>query len=389
MIQIPVEPKLTEYLYRKAAKAKTPLSTAFELTPVCNMACRMCYVRMDKKTQESIAPLRSAADWIDLAGQAREHGLLYILLTGGEPFTHPEFREILSGLNAMGFIVSVNTNGTLIDEKAVNWIKRTPPSRFNITLYGASDETYARLCGKPDGFTRVTKAIRLLREAGIAVKINVSVTPYNAGDLDGIFRFCRENGLLCQATSYMFPPLRRDDSSVGRNDRFSPEDAAYYSAKIEALLNGEDAFMKRVDEKNYSALAAEPDELCDLENSEEGEGLRCRAGRCTSWVTWDGKMNLCGMIPPDENAPNAFEVGYMDAWKIVTQQTEAIRLPVKCKNCELKDDCKACAAMVYTESGNYSKVPDYRCRMAHAFSEQAARLAEEIRIKGDSDNGCQ
>ena len=388
MIQIPVEPKLTEYLYRKAAKAKTPLSTAFELTPVCNMACRMCYVRMDKKAQESIAPLRSAADWIDLAGQAREHGLLYILLTGGEPFTHPEFREILSGLNTMGFIVSVNTNGTLIDEKAVDWLKHSPPSRFNITLYGASDETYARLCGKPDGFTRVTKAIRLLREAGIAVKINVSVTPYNAGDLDGIFRFCRENGLLCQATSYMFPPLRRDAHSVGKNQRFTPEEAAYWSAKIVSLLNGNEQYLRRFDSGELFVLTCEDLEECERNMEGDGDAIFCRAGRCSGWVTWDGKLLMCGMIP-DENAPKVFEEGFSSAWKKIVQKTDSIRLPAACKMCSLKDECRACAAMVYTESGNYSKVPDYRCRMAHAFSEQAARLAEEIRIKGDSDNGCQ
>ena len=377
MIQIPVEPQLTEYLHRKAAVTKTPLSVSFELTPVCNMACRMCYVRMDKKTQESIAPLHTAAEWLDLAAQAREHGLLYVLLTGGEPFTHPEFREILAGLHRMGFVVSVNTNGTLIDEKAIEWLKLTPPSRFNITLYGASDETYARLCGKPDGFTRVTHAIKLLREAGIAVKINVSLTPHNAGDLEDIFRWCRENGLLIQATSYMFPPLRRDGNSVGRNDRFTPEEAAYYSAKIESLLNGEEAFLKRVKEKDLAALAAEPDDYCIPDGDGEGDCVRCRAGRCTAWVTWNGYMNMCGMLPP-EDAPNAFETGYMDAWNTVTEKTAVIRLPAACRDCSLRDTCRACAAMVYTESGSFSTVPAYRCRMAHAYAGEALRLAEEI-----------
>ena len=92
-------------------------------------------------------------------------------------------------------------------------------------------------------------------------------------------------------------------------------------------------------------------------------------------------MNLCGMIPPGVDAPNAFDIGYMDAWKIVTQQTDSIRLPVKCRDCEIKDTCRACAAMVYTESGDYSKVPDYRCRMAHAYPAQVLRLAAEIKNK--------
>ena len=380
MIQIPVEPKLSEYLNRKAAAKKTPLSVALELTPVCNMACRMCYVRMDKKTQESIAPLRSGSEWIRIAEQAREQGLLYILLTGGEPFTHPEFRDIISGLHKQGFIVSVNSNGTLINEKTIEWLKLTPPCRINITLYGASDETYARLCGKTDGFTRVTRAIELLQDAGITVKINVSLTPYNADDLEGIFAFCKERNLLISATSYMFPPLRRDNTCIGRNDRFSPEEAAYYAAKIESLLNGEEAFLKRAVEGNFASLAAKMDEECGEDCDGEGDSIRCRAGKCTGWVTWDGKLLACGMIP-DDNAPNVFDVGYMNAWKIVTAKTDEIRLPAACRACDVKDTCKACAAMVYTESGSFRSIPEYRCRMAHAYPGQVLKLVEEIKAK--------
>ena len=378
MIQIPVEPPLTEYLYRKAAKKRIPLSAAFELTPVCNMACRMCYVRMDRKTQECIAPLRTATEWTRMAEEAREKGLLYILLTGGEPFTHPGIREILLGLHKQGFIVSINTNGTLINEKTIAWLKETPPSRINITLYGASNQTYSRLCGKSDGFTRVSKAIQLLQDAGISVKINVSLTPHNADDLEAIYAFCKSHGLLVQATSYMFPPLRRDRTCTGQNDRFTPEQAAYYSAKIESLLNGEKAFLKKVKESNFSDLAMNTDMECGVDCDGEGEGIRCRAGKCTAWITWEGKMLACGMIPEDD-APNVFDVGYMNAWKAVNEKTDAIRLPVACRGCELKDTCKACAAMVFTESGNYHTVPEYRCRMTHAYPAQAMKLAEEIK----------
>jgi sulfatase maturation enzyme AslB (radical SAM superfamily) len=32
-----------------AAQRHIPLSGAFELTPRCNLKCKMCYVRLDKK----------------------------------------------------------------------------------------------------------------------------------------------------------------------------------------------------------------------------------------------------------------------------------------------------------------------------------------------------
>ena len=204
MIQIPVEPPVTEYLFRKATKERIPLGGTFELTPVCNMDCRMCYVKMSRQQQEAIRPLIKAEEWLKLAEEAKEQGLLYLLLTGGEPFGRRDFREILSGLHKMGLILTVNSNGTLIDEETVEWLVRTPPVRINITLYGASDETYERLCRNPKGFTQVTKAIRLLKDAGITVKLNCSLTPYNADDLEEIMAFARREELVIQATAYMF-----------------------------------------------------------------------------------------------------------------------------------------------------------------------------------------
>lgn len=377
MIQIPVEPAITEYLHSKAVRSRIPLSGTFELTPVCNMDCRMCYVRMSKQQQEAVRPLRSAKEWLALAEEAKKNGLLYLLLTGGEPFIHPEFREIITGLQKMGFIISINSNGTMINEETVAWLKEVPPTRINITLYGASDETYARLCRNPHGFTQATKAIRLLTEAGIAVKLNCSVTPYNCDDLEAIVAYARDHKLIIQPTSYMFPPLRKDPCMIGQNDRFTPEEAAYYSAKIELLLNGKDAFLNRPEDE-LPPLAADPDENCDG----VGEQIRCRAGRCSFWVTWEGKLMPCGMLPSTVDE-NVFDHGFMNCWWKAVEMADCIRLPAACAKCEIKDTCRACAAMVLTESGSYDKVPEYRCRMAHSLAYQRQKLKNEIQSKDE------
>ena len=169
MVNMAVEPAITEYMYRKATQRRIPLGGTFEITPLCNMDCRMCYIRLTKEEQENRHALIPGRKWIELGRNAVSRGMLYLLITGGEPFTHPDVKDILAGLHSLGLVISFNTNGTLIDENAVAWLKRTPPARLNITLYGASDETYARLCRLPDGFTRVTRNIDRIREAGIAV----------------------------------------------------------------------------------------------------------------------------------------------------------------------------------------------------------------------------
>ena len=362
MISIPVEPKLTEYLHTKAARAGIPLNGTFELTPCCNMACKMCYVRMTKRQQEAIAPLHTAQEWLALAEKAQKRGMVYLLITGGEPFMRPDLREILSGLNKLGLLVSINTNATLIDEAVIAWLKQTPPCRVNVTLYGASDATYHRLCGNPRGYTQAVRGIRLLKQAGISVRINCSVTAYNTQDLDGIFAFARQEGLPVQAAAYMFPPLRREPGMIGSNDRLTPEEAAYQSARIMLLQYGKEEYLRRV---NSLSLPGELGEECpDL--PAEGDKLRCRAGKCSFWITWDGKMQPCGMFS-GLDAPNVFREDFGIAWQQVKAAAAAIRTAPKCGNCSARQQCKPCAAMALTETGHFDGVPAYRCRMTHGF----------------------
>ena len=243
----------------------------------------------------------------------------------------------------------------MIDEATVAWLKNCPPVRINISLYGASNETYARLCGNPKGFTQVTNAIALLKHAGISVKLNCSLTPHNAQDLQDMVRYANENDLLLQVATYMFPPVRKDSTMTGNNDRFSPEDAAYYMAYAEYLTSGEAGFSE--------GEISTADEPC------EGDGVRCRAGRCSFWITWQGNMTPCGMFPT-QGSPNVFDIPFQTAWEQVKRDTAQIRLPAKCAACSAKDTCRACAAMVITESGRFDAVPQYRCDMMHAYHQQ-------------------
>lgn len=365
-----VEPRLTEYLYRKAAAAGVPLSGTFELTPVCNMDCKMCYVRISRKQQESIEPLKTAKQWLELGKRAKEAGMLYLLLTGGEPFLHPQFREIMEGLHKMGFLISINSNGTLIDEDTVAWLKNCPPVRINISLYGVSDVTYAKLCGNPKGFTQTADAIRLLQQAGIPVKLNCSLTPYNAPFLQEMVAFAKENALQIQVAGYMFPPVRKNARSVGENFRLTHEQAAWYTAYSQYLLMGKEQFLARGCQ--ISDLS-DPDEPC----TDTGDIMRCRAGRCSFWITWQGYMTPCGMFPTEEKR-NVFTEDFVAAWKSVKAQVEKVRLPALCADCSAKSVCRACAAMVLAESGSFEKVPQYRCQMVRAYPAQWQRVKEEI-----------
>ena len=88
-------------------------------------------------------------------------------------------------------------------------------------------------------------------------------------------------------------------------------------------------------------------------------------------------MMPCGMFP-EKDAPNVFEMPFCDVWQAVKERVCNIQLPAQCAACNVKDSCRACAAMVVTESGCFDKVPQYRCDMMRAYKAQWKRVKEEM-----------
>ena len=360
--------RLTEYMYTKAGRMGVPIGGTFELSPVCNFACRMCYVRKTaREVAESRRPILTLDDWLRIAHEAREQGMLYLLLTGGEPFLWPHFWELYEALIKMGFLVSINTNGSLIDDKAVERLKRLPPRRVNITLYGASDETYEALCQTKGVFTRVTHAIESLRKAGILVKLNGTMTPDNICDLDYLIDYAKDRGLILETTTYLFPPVRRDPSMTGVNRRFTPEESARYQMHIFRRQNGEERYQAYLEAIAKGSIPPPGlDESCI--DPVDGK-VRCRAGRAAFWVTWDGRLTPCGMMtqPTIELRGQSFG----DAWQQLREEMGRVALSGVCAKCPDQQLCHACAAMAQTETGAFQGVPSYLCEMVAALRKLA------------------
>lgn len=364
----PTRRTLTDYLYTKAGRMLVPLNGTFELSPVCNFSCRMCYVRKTaKEVAESPRRILTLEDWRRIAREARNAGMLYLLLTGGEPLLWPDFWKLYDELTDMGFLVSINTNGSMIDAKAVAHFRQRPPRQINITLYGASDETYRRLCGVGGVFTKVDRAIRSLLEAGITVRLNCSLTPENAADLDWIVDYGKERGTLLSVATYMFPPVRRDPAMTGVNERFTPEQSsdylmryllrqrgtAWYDYYLHAILDG------CVDPPGLDEGCVDP---------VDGK-IRCRAGKASFWITWDGWMTPCGMMP--EPKVDVLRGSFADCWNSLTEAAAAVRLSGVCGKCPNRNICHPCAAISYTETGTSSGIPTYMCLATRRMQEIA------------------
>ena len=352
------EPRMVKYLHDKGLREGIPVSGTFELTQRCNFNCEMCYVH---DCTQKADPL-SARDWLNLAQQARDAGTVFLLLTGGEPLLHPEFEEIYVSLVKMGFIVSINTNGSLL-EKYTELFKELPPSRINVSLYGSSSATYSRICGN-EAFDKVLSAIKQMKAQGISMRINTLFTPQNIGDYKEIADISKELGIPLKPATYSYPPVRLGKEC--QSQRFTPEEAAECISLIDEYRFEREFYLNRA--RRIVALPKGPDH----------NKVRCRAGRASYWITADGVMRPCGMMPEPDSYP--LTEGFQRAWESIRTATELIRLPEECISCKYNGICNVCAAMCKAENGDFTKLPQYVCRM----TKQLYTLAERsVRENGD------
>lgn len=372
----PVQFQLSKYIYQKAARNGIPVSGTFELTPRCNMNCRMCYIRMSEEEMRVRGREYTADEWVRMGQICAERGMLFLLITGGEPFLRKDFRKIYAELKKLGLLISINTNGTLIDRETVEWLRQDPPTKINITLYGGGNATYKKLCGYPTGYDAATRAIDMLQAAGIHTNINASFTNYNQEDLEEIFAFGKSRGIRVNAATYMFPPVRNAREGVPNEDvRFTPEAAGRTRARAEVC--GMD---KEQLEFRLKALHEGRSEfMCQEEECERtpDEKMGCMAGRSSFWITWDGRMTPCGMM--NEPVARPFEEGFDVAWKRITKETDEILLPPECRDCKKRSFCMICGALAIAEGHGCShKKPEYLCRQTEVFLEEMEKEYQKI-----------
>ncbi len=362
------ETTLERAMIRRAAEAKTPINGSLELLPLCNMNCDMCYVRLSRSEMERQGRLRTPGEWLALGEQMQKAGVLFLLLTGGEPLLYPGFQEVYLGLKRMGFVLTLNTNGTLMDEQWAAFFGRHKPRRVNITLYGADDRAYTELCHYPGGFDRTVEGIRLLREQGVDVKVGGSLTGHNEADLPRLLDIGEELGVPVRVDTYMMPAARERERDFDPQARLEPERAA--QARIYTLR-------REMGEERFRAYVHAMLEQVEHPHEAPGEPtpMSCLAGSCSFTVNWQGEMRPC-VVLSGPSVP-VFDLGFQKAWAQLRRETAGIRTSPVCSACALWPLCRTCAAAGLLETGRYDGVPDYLCRYTRRSLELLRQWAKE------------
>lgn len=317
---------MRRFLNFKARDKGVPISGSFELTPLCNLDCRMCYVHLQKAQMQGVQ-LLSVEQWKQIIQQAIDAGMMYARVTGGECLTYPGFRELYLFLRERGIETVILSNGLLVDEEMTDFLKKNPPAAIQISLYGADEDAYERVTGRRC-FGLVAANLRRLRDADIPLVVAVTPNAYMT-DGESIIRFLQTEKIPYAINSGIMKPREE----TGRDLADAELDTYIDMLKFRNSFRG-----------GSLEPETDPDGLPDP-NQERGNaafGVTCGAGRSGFAIDWRGKMRPCNTFPCE--GENVRDLGFAEAWKRTNHTATHYPLPTECEGCAYKGVCKHCVA---------------------------------------------
>jgi len=354
------------FIDMKARKQGVPIHGTFELTPLCNLNCKMCYVHLNQN-QMSGRQLLTVEQWKSLMDQAVKAGMLDAILTGGECLTYPGFDELYLHLQEMGIQTTVLTNGLLLTEERIAFFCKYPPKSIQISLYGSSEEEYEAVTGYRC-FRRVLSNIRNLKGKGIPVSIAVTPNRFLPDGGEALVKLAHELGLWYTINTALFRPR---EETGRQHDRIDLELEGYIRLHLlRRMLNGK---------------PASPCAACSLpEPAGEGKpvrGLLCSAGNSSFDICWDGAMKPCGSF--EDVAAYPLQTGFESAWKAIRAASLSYPLPAECTACAYRTICPACV-MVHQQDAPIGHASKKVCARAQRIvSSGLVELSALKTTKGD------
>lgn len=337
---IPYE-EFSDRMHGRSASCRIPLDCSFEITYRCNLRCAQCYCAPDRNRKElDLKEIRRILD------ELADAGCLWILLTGGEPLTRPDFLDIYTYAKRKGMVTSLFTNGTLLTPAIADHLAEYRPFMVEITLYGATEETYEKVTGVAGSFRRCMQGIDLLLERRLPLRLKSTVSTINLHELPEMKAFAKERGV-----EFRFDPVlnKRFDGTRGPEDiRISPRQI------VEMDLSDPD--LER-DWKRFCANYWHPMRPQEL--------FVCPAGQNSCHIDPYGMLQICLMVknPGYDLRRGAFGEGWNNF--IPGLRKMRYRREQKCHTCEALPICDKCPGWSLLEHGDMESPVDYLCDIAH------------------------
>jgi SynChlorMet cassette radical SAM/SPASM protein ScmF len=179
----------------------------------CNLACRHCWI-VPKFDHEGLGGPFIDLTYVKKAIQeGKLLGLKSIKLTGGEPVSHPQFRQLVTLIDESGLDILIETNGTLVDDALAHFLKASSHVIFiSVSLDGATPKTHDGLRSVEGSFEQAVSGIQNLVHAGFHPQMICSLHKGNISEMADLVAYAQELG--CGSVKF------NNIQQIGRGENF-------------------------------------------------------------------------------------------------------------------------------------------------------------------------
>lgn len=333
---------------------RIPQAASLELTYRCNNRCIHCFCNLPandpvaKSTELTTTEIKGLLD--ELAGM----GTLWLLITGGEPLLREDFEEIYRYAKTKGFLVTLFTNGTLLDDRTLALLKRYRPFVVEISLYGATKEVYEKVTGIAGSFERCMRGIRQLLDAGIQIKLKSVAIKANIHEIEAMDNIAKELG--CD--------FRHDPLIQARIDEKGATSHHDCRITVDDVVRLDLMFPKRIEAYR---------EFCEKYIGKTGDSrslYQCGAGLRMIHINPYGEAMGCMMMVRDGFSLREHSLSWVWEEGIASVISREKDFSMPCDDCELINLCDQCPAWSILENGDEKKELTYMCGIAKKRAER-------------------
>lgn len=170
---------------------KTVRNVTIAITHKCNIRCRMCYFHKELANRHEL-PFDLFKQVIDAVAKTRP----CVILSGGEPFTHPRLLDMVACAKAKGLPVQIFTNGTLVKPGIADQLVELGLDYINFTLLG-NKTTHPFVAQAPKSYDMLTKNLAYFAKhrGNTQVMLNYTITPESLNDINHAVKLARRHKL--------------------------------------------------------------------------------------------------------------------------------------------------------------------------------------------------
>jgi radical SAM protein with 4Fe4S-binding SPASM domain len=360
---------------RRVTAARIPLDGSIELTHRCNLRCVHCYLGDQDSIRRHRREEMSTRQVKDLIDEVVAAGAINLTFSGGDPMVRKDFGELYSHAVKKGLLVTIFCDGVLISDRIIALFKQFPPRMVEISIYGASRDTYESITQINGSFERCLAGIERLHKNHQRFTLKTVMMTRNRHELDDMRALAKFYGVDFYFDTAIFPCLPHGDNGGSANrDRGEtrPE-----SMDVQPPSLHRPTALRVTPAEAAAAQLSEPEkvqELADLyvrtKDIPDNDRLYvCGAGQSTFHVDPYGNLQACTISTNVDY--NLRDGGFLKGWNGPIAAIREIRKSAdnSCRSCDKQAICSGCPAMFFADNGAGDRKSDYICRTTHALFE--------------------